>query len=408
MKRRHFLKQAALLGASGFVSVGAHGWAWRGTAQAAETTAPRLIVILLRGAADGLSIVVPYQESDYYDARPTIAMAKPGEKDGVLDLDGQFGLHPALQGLMPLWQDGNLAFIHASGSSVVSRSHFQAQDYLESGTPGDMGTADGWLNRLLAFLPNRTPTQALNMGRNLSLILKGPQSVASLEVRGSGIRPLPIDRPQFQTAFDQLYARDARLGPIYQEGRTAREVLTRELNAEMMEASRGAPAPARFENNARHLARLMVGDAATQVAFMELGQWDTHVNQRGILNRHLGALGNGLQALVQELGPVYQNTVIAVMSEFGRTIAENGNGGTDHGHGNVLWLLGGGIQGKQVYGEWPTLMPEAQHESRDLAVTTDFRDVLSVLLGQHFDLNSAALAQIFPNYQPQSTLSLFS
>ncbi len=404
MKRRYFLRQTALLGASGLISVGTHGLAWQGTAKASNS--PRLIVIFLRGGTDGLNIVVPYQEPAYYQSRPTIAIAKPGETEGALDLDGEFGIHPALKPLMAEWKAGHLAFVHASGSPDPSRSHFQAQDYMETGTPGSAYTADGWLNRLLAFLSNRTPTQAVNIGQTPSLILTGPEAVANVAVDRQGIRPLAIERPQIQTAFDQLYASNKRLGPVYQEGRDTRDILLRELNVESIAASRGAPTPERFATSARHVAQLMSSDAATQVAFLEVGGWDTHVNERPILNRHLESLGAGLEILVQELGQTYQNTAIVVMSEFGRTVAENGNGGTDHGHGNVLWLMGGGIRGRQIYGEWPGLDPAEQHQSRDLAITTDFRGILTSLLEPHFDLSADALAQVFPDYQPQRTLRL--
>ena len=413
MKRRHFLKYTSLFGTAGLSTLGSCGWAWRGAVQAAdhisnqtETTPPRLVVIFLRGAADGLNIVVPYQDPLYYKARPTIAIAKPGEPDGVIDLDGQFGLHPALDTLMPQWQSGHLAFIHASGSPVSSRSHFQAQDYWESGTPGDPSVADGWLNRLLAFLPSSSPTQAVNIGGNMPLILTGKQAVTSLALGAAGSRPLQIDRHQIQAAFDQLYSRGDRLSQMYQEGRIARDMLLGELNTDMMEASRGAPSPEKFVTTARYLAQLMAGDSATQVAFMELGEWDTHVNERRLLQRNLESLGTGLAAMVEELGDLYQKTVIVVMSEFGRTVSENGNGGTDHGHGNALWLMGGSIRGQQVYGDWPGLDVAAQHQSRDLAITTDFRDVLSSMLGQHFDLSPDHLAQIFPGYQTQQTLQL--
>jgi uncharacterized protein (DUF1501 family) len=418
MKRRHLLKQTALVGASGLMSVGAHGWAWRAAA-AAPVSTPRLIVIFLRGAADGLNIVVPYQELDYYEARPTLAIAPPGQPEGALDLDGQFGLHPALQPLMAEWTAGRLAFVHACGSPDASRSHFQAQDYMEAGTPEGAIASRGWLNRLLSQLETETDatansmasstvnsTRAVSIGDRMPLIFTGPEAVASLAVSGAGNRALAIDRPQIQTAFDRLYTGKTPLALAYQEGRSAREVLLRDINEEMMAASRGAPAPAQFATSARYLARLMAGDSATQVAFMELGDWDTHVNEGTILNRNLAALGTGLQTLIQELGPIYETTSIVVLSEFGRTVAENGNNGTDHGHGNVMWLLGGGIKGKQVYGEWPGLAPAALHESRDLAITTDFREVLTSLLQQQFGLGTEALAQVFPGYQAQGTIQL--
>ena len=214
------------------------------------------------------------------------------------------------------------------------------------------------------------------------------------------------DRREIEGGVDQLDGGNERLGETYQEGRAGRDGIMRELEAEGMEASRGAPTPERFTNTARSLARLMKGDTGTQVAFMELGGWDTHVNERGILKRQLIPLGNGLAALAKELGPLYQDTTIVVMSEFGRTIAENGNGGTDHGHGNAMWIMGGGVRGRKVYGEWPGLSEANQHDSRDLAITTDFRDVLSSVLGQQFGLNNRAIAQVFPGHSVTRSLQL--
>lgn len=407
LRRRAFLRRAILMGAAGLSAVGTHGWAWKSSAQVAATS-PRLIVILLRGAVDGLSVLVPYQEADYYAARPRIAIAKPGEKEGAIDLNGQFGLHPALEPLMAQWNAGNLAFVQATGLKDTSRSHFQAQDYLESGhaelnsSSGD----GGWLNRLVGVLPGGNSTQAVSISNSTPLILTGPQSVASMAFGRAGSREMQIDKPQIQAVFDRLYAQDERLSRIYQEGREARDVLLRSLNEERIAASKGAPAPDQFETSARYLADLMLGEAATQVAFMELGGWDSHVNQRGLLNRQLQPLGKGLAVLAEALGPVYENTAIVVMSEFGRKVAENGNGGTDHGYGNAMWLLGGAIEGKRLHGEWPGLAKSVLHESRDLAITTDARDVLRSLLAQHFSLDNRALSQVFPGHQQSKTLQL--
>lgn len=412
MKRRQFIRNLTLAaGASSSLSACVNGWTWRNQA-VAQTAAlnsvdtPRLIVIFLRGAADGLNIVVPYQESNYYALRPTLAIAKPGEEDGALDLDGQFGLHPALRSLMPEWEKGNLAFVHAAGSPVVERSHFQAQDYMETATPEDPNTTDGWLNRLLSVLPAGSSTQAVNIGRTSPLIFTGSESVASIAVSGSVSRPLPVDRPEVKTAFDRLYSGNSPLAQTYQEGRAARETLVRELSSENEAASRGAPSPGQFLTSARYVAQLMAGDAATQVAFMELGNWDTHINERPILQRHLGFLGDGLATLANELESVYEQTTIVVMSEFGRTVAENGSGGTDHGFGNAMWLLGGRMNGGKVYGEWPGLEESELHENRELAVTTDFRDVLISLLSRQFALNGRQIAQVFPGYQIQQRLEL--
>jgi len=407
MKRRRLLQTAALAGASSMATVGAHSWLWRG-GSAKAATVPRMIVVMLRGAADGLSIVVPYRENEYYQARPSIAIARPGEDEGALDLDGRFGLHPSLSALMPEWEAGNLAFVHASGSPHATRSHFQAQDYLETATPGETATQDGWLNRLLSVLPDGTPAQGVSMGSGsvLPLIFSGPESVSNVSVNAAGSPRVAREQQALQGAFDQLYARDDRLGEAYQEGQAARDVIMRELEQEGEQASRGAPTPERFTNTARSLARLMKGDTGTQVAFMELGGWDTHVNERGILKRQLTPLGNGLAALAKELGPLYQDTTIVVMSEFGRTIAENGNGGTDHGYGNAMWILGGGVRGRKVHGDWPGLSAAAQHDARDLAITTDFRDVLGSLLGQQFGLNDRAIAQVFPGHRMTRSLQL--
>ena len=403
LKRRDFLRRMALTGAAGLTAVGSHGWAWRSPAQAAVKS-PRLIVILLRGAADGLDIVVPYREPNYYALRPSIAIAKPGEVEGALDLNGQFGLHPALKPLMAQWTAGNLAFVQATGLKDATRSHFQAQDYLEAGAANLRG--GGWLNRLLGVLPEHTATKAVNVGSAMPLIFTGPQAVATMAFGPAGSREIQIDRPQIQVAFDRLYAQDERLSQVYKEGREARDVLLKSLSEERAAASQGAPAPDQFATSARYLAQLMSGDAATQVAFMQLGGWDSHVNQRGVLSRQLKPLGEGLAALAEALGPVYEDTVIVVTSEFGRTVAENGNGGSDHGYGNAMWLLGGAVKGQQLHGEWPGLAASALHESRDLAITTDARDVLMSLLGQHFSLDAQARSQVFPAYQPSKTLQL--
>ena len=406
MKRRAFLRRAALASAAGLAAISTHGCVWRSPVQAAPNS-PRLIVILLRGAADGLDIVVPYQDPNYYTARPRIAIAKPNEENGALDLDGQFGLHPSLAPLIAQWQAGNLAFVQATGLKDTSRSHFQAQDYLETGTAQLQENADsGWLNRLVSVLPAGNSTQATSISNAMPLIFTGPHPVSSMAFGKAGSSQMQIDRPRIQAAFDQLYAQDERLRQVYQAGRDARDVLLSSLDRERIEASKGAPSPAQFEVSARHLAEIMTGEAATQVAFIESGGWDSHINQRWLIQNQLRPLGNGLSILAEELGEVYNHTAIVVMSEFGRTVAENGNNGTDHGYGNTMWLLGGAIRGKQIYGEWPGLSEGALHESRDLPITTDSRDVLTSLLSQHFSLDSSALSKVFPGHQPTKTLQL--
>jgi uncharacterized protein (DUF1501 family) len=407
MNRRKFLQQLGLVSGATLVAIGTHGWAARSVTS--NSNPKRLIVVFLRGAVDGLNVVIPHWENAYYDSRSLIAIAPPNQANGALDLDGRFGLHPALNSLMPLWKQGSLAFVHACGSPDATRSHFDAQDYMESGTPGVKTTPDGWMNRLLSVVHSQSPIQAVNLGATMPRILTGRMSVASLPGGRDAQRPLPLDRPQMSEAFNQLYSGNDSMSKAYQEGRAARQQLMADLNQEMMAANKGAPSPTNFARDTQQLARLMVKDPSVQLAFMALGGWDTHINQGGAtgqLARNLKGLGEGLAALQQNLGNVYSDTAIVVMSEFGRTVRENGNGGTDHGHGNVMWLLGGGIKGGKVYGEWPGLAQEQLYEGRDLAVSTDFRDVIASVLSLHLQLDGAKISQVFPNYSPKQGLGV--
>ncbi len=402
MNRREFIRGAGLLSASTLVAVGTHGWLARTNAQTASPK--RLIVVFLRGAIDGLSVLVPYQDADYYSARPHIAIPQPGKEGGAFDLDGQFGLHPALSEVLPLWKQGSLALIPASGSPDASRSHFDAQDYMESGTPGVKTTQDGWMNRLLAAMSGHTPIQAVNVGATTPRILSGQMSVASIALGRSAANALPLDRPQVAAAFDKLYDRNDALGRTYREGRAARTALLQDLDAETKMANNGAPLPNGFASDARRLAQVMVRDPRVELAFMALGGWDTHVNQgssQGQLARNLSQLGKGLAALQTGLGRVYADTAIVVLSEFGRTVHENGNGGTDHGHGNVMWVMGGNVKGGKIYGKWDGLASDRLYEGRDVPITTDFRDVIGSVLDRHMGLDPTQLSQIFPNYKSQ-------
>jgi uncharacterized protein (DUF1501 family) len=403
MNRRQFLIQSSLFSTSSLVSIGTHGWAARSIA-ASNPNPQRLIVVFLRGAIDGLSVVIPYQEPTYYTDRPTIAIPQPGQPNGVLDLDGRFGLHPALATLLPLWQQKSLAFVHSTGFHDDTRSHFDAQDYLESGTPGIKTTRDGWLNRLLGVMSDKNPIQAVSVGATTPRILLGNRAVANLASGRSAGNRLQIDRPQIATAFDRLYGSNDALSQAYREGRVARTELLKDLAAETKMANNGATLPNGFPGDAQRLARLMARDSRIQVSFLAVGGWDTHINQgssQGQLARNLEQLGKGLVALQTGLGAAYQNTTIVVISEFGRTVKENGNGGTDHGHGNVMWLLGGGIRGGKVYGKWAGLEPAQRYQGRDLAVTTDFRDVLAMVLTRQLAVDQTQLQQVFPRYASQ-------
>jgi uncharacterized protein (DUF1501 family) len=395
VRRRDFLKGAT----TALLSLGPDAWA-----AAADGGPQRLIVILLRGAVDGLNVVIPYTEEAYYRERSSIAIAPPGKPDGALTLDRYFALHPALASLMPLWADRSLAFVHAAGSPDPTRSHFDAQLYLENGTPGESNTRDGWMNRLLLALPGpHGATDAIAVGPTVPRILTGKAAVATLPLGPKGAQPLPIDQPDIGAAFDRLYSRDDELGASYRESRAARAQLVAALTKEQQIADNGAPPPTGFPGQAARLALLIRHGAGIRLAAIGLGGWDTHVNQgnhKGQLAEHLRPLGEGLAALAQRSGEAWRDTVVVVLSEFGRTVRENGNGGTDHGHGNVIWLLGGPINGGRVYSDWPGLAPTQLYQHRDLAVTTDFRSVLAAILERHMRLTDRQLEAVLPGAPP--------
>jgi uncharacterized protein (DUF1501 family) len=373
MQRRDFLNSLAL-GAGLVLPLGANAWA----ATAAVPTRQKLVVVMLRGAVDGLNVVAPVGDPNYRVLRPTIGLEAAGVDGGALDLDGYFGLHPALAPLMPYWEQKQLAFVHASGSPDDTRSHFDAQDYMESATPGRKGTPDGWLNRLVANLPGAsTPSRLLSVGPIMPRAVSGPAAAMNLPNGAAATRADLLDRPNMASAFDALYAGHERFGRAYQDGRNAhREVMEASMKNEMNAADGGAPLPNGFPDDAARLATLMRNDARFQLAFVALGGWDTHANQgaaSGQLANRLAPLGQGLAVLAQRLGPMFEDTTIVVMSEFGRTARQNGNGGTDHGHGNAMWVLGGPVAGGKVHGDWKGVGDAALNEGRDLPVTTDFR-----------------------------------
>lgn len=399
MDRRAFLRHLMFASGGLLLSVGSRGWA----AQLADSAGngKRLVVVFLRGAVDGLNVVVPWADGRYYEARPTIAVPKPGQTGGVTDLDGYFGLHPSLAAMLPYWQGKTLAFVQASGSPDPSRSHFEAQAFMESGTPGVNTTPDGWMNRLLGALPGpRSPTEALNLGPTLPRILTGSNSVSSLPLGRNANHPIALDKPKVADAFSALYQGDTPLAKAFQQGQQARGELMSDLAKDMSDSYNGAPSVDGFSQDSGRLAELMTRDSSIRLAFLAVGGWDTHVGEgssSGQLARHLQSLGSGLATLAQGLGPTYDDTVILVMSEFGRTFRENGNAGTDHGHGNSMWLMGGRVKGGKVYGEWPGLGDDQLYQNRDLAVTTDFRQVISIVLTRHLGLSDTAMSRVFPD-----------
>ncbi|HEX8956632.1 MAG TPA: DUF1501 domain-containing protein [Burkholderiaceae bacterium] len=398
MKRRDFL-QTITAGAA-LLPFGRQAWA--APLSEGAPTKHKMIVVMLRGAVDGLSVVAPYADANYYRLRPSIAVPRPGQENGAIDLDGYFGLNPALAGLQPLWQSGKLAFVHASGSPDPTRSHFDAQDYLESGTPGRKATQDGWMNRMLGGLPGPvTPTRAIAIGPLMPRILSGHVAASNIASGAAGSKATVLDRPQIGDAFDKLYSGNDKYSKAYQQSQQTHQEVMISLDDEMEAANGGAPLPNGFPDDAARLAKLMRKDANIQLAFLAVGGWDTHANQgtvKGQLANRLNPLGLGLTSLAQQLGPMFDDTIIVVMSEFGRTAKQNGNNGTDHGHGNVMWVLGGKVNGGKVYGDWQGMEENRLHEGRDLPVTTDFRQVLAQIGERHLRLPDAKLAQVFPDF----------
>jgi uncharacterized protein (DUF1501 family) len=373
----------------------------------------RLIVVFMRGAVDGLNLVVPYNEANYYRLRPTLAIGKPRTADGALDLDGRFGLHPALAPLTPFWRQGSLAFVHAAGSPDPTRSHFDGQDNIESGTPGNKATADGWLNRLEDVLPateavRDAPTRAISVGALLPRIFQGHNKVATIASGATALRPTALDRPNVSKAFKALYSGDPAMGPMFANYLAARSDVVAaidHIDPETMAANNGAPPSYAFASDAARVGALMRQDSRVQLGFLAVSGWDTHANQgaaSGQLASLLSPFAQGMSALARSLGSAYADTTIVVLSEFGRTVAQNGNAGTDHGHGNVMWLMGGPIAGGKVHGEWPGLDDAALHEGRDLPVTTDCRTVLAEICERHLRLSDADLSDVFPDMPKQA------
>jgi uncharacterized protein (DUF1501 family) len=399
MQRRDLLRFGAAAGV--MLPLGKLAWAAR-----LDRPGPRLVVVFLRGAVDGLNVVIPYTDESYYAYRPTIAVARPGGDGGARDLDGRFGLHPALAGLMPLWQRRQLAFIHACGSPDPDRSHFEAQAYMETGTPGVPGTVSGWMNRLAGAMQLDRAADTVAFGATTPLIVRGPTAVATFPTGRAAARPQPLDRDPVRQAFGPLYRTDPRLGPVWREAEQTRAKLLGDLEKDMQASAQGAPDPKGFPADAERAARMMAADPSLRLVFFQLGGWDTHVNQgagSGQLAGHLKPLGDGLAALQAALGPAWDETVVLVVSEFGRTAHENGNRGTDHGHGNAHWLLGGRIGGGAVYADWRGLAEDALHQQRDLPVTTDFRNIITLIMLRHLGLSTTATARVLPGFTADFT-----
>lgn len=396
--RRLFLKSGALA----LVSLGFAPSFLARSVEAARARRKLLIAIFQRGAVDGLNMVVPYGEADYYRARPTIAVARPGGAEGAVNLDGFFGLHPRMAPLVPWWERGQLAVVHATGSHDTTRSHFDAQDYMESGTPGVKSTQDGWLNRYLqAEAESRTPLRAVALTRQMPRALQGPApALAMPDVAGFDVRGGLAARESFESAYTA--AADQVLNGTAREAFDALRTLDRQKGSGRYRPAAGAVYPrSPFGQALQEIAALAKADVGLEVAFAESTNWDHHANEggaTGLLATRLSDFASGLAALAHDLGPRLDDTVILTMSEFGRTVHENGSRGTDHGHGNAMLVLGGPVRGGRVYGTWPGLRPEQRFEGRDLAVTTDFRDVFAEVLVSHLGAAPATAGRVFPGF----------
>ena len=430
MQRRVFMKSGALA----LVTMGLNPTLLRrtifaqdlvsGAGSLGNTRGKVLICLFQRGAADALNVVVPFGEHAYYRMRPTIAVPRPtlATTDAAIDLDGFYGLHPSLAPFKSLWTQGLLAPVHAVGSPSNTRSHFDAQDYMESGTPDAKATRDGWLNRYLATKGtceecvrggngkseggNGTAKgdslfRAISMTQQTPRILMGPapsiamNSIAEFAIRADGPGAANVEAMYATGGSDVVHAAGSEM-------LEAMKIL-RAANPQQYQPKNGADYPrSPLGQRLREIAQLIKADVGVEIAFADVGGWDTHVNQGGAtgqLAQRLDDFAKSTYALVTDLGERMADVVILTMSEFGRTARQNGSGGTDHGHAGCLFVIGGGVKGGKVHGRWPGLEPEQLNEGRDLALTTDFRSVFGEVVRKH--LGASRLNAIFPGFEPK-------
>ena len=398
--RRVFLKSGgvAMLGMTALPT-----FLQRAVAATASPNKKKLVVLFQRGAMDGLNVVVPFGERNYYQMRPTIAVPEPKRGgDAAIDLDGFFGLHPSLQPLQPLFHAGQLAIVQAVGSPDPTRSHFDAQDFMESGTPGLKSTDDGWLNRSIQGLPEPKPApfRAVAFGPYLPRTLQGAAPAVALP----DLRQFKMNGPQqtIEGGFEAMYAQtvDQAMHGVGQETFEAIDSL-RKINPDQYQPANGADYPrSRFGQSLQEIAQLIKADVGLEVAFLDSGGWDHHVNEGGVqgqLSNLLRDLGQGVAAFHQDMGDGMGDTVFVSMSEFGRTAHENGNRGTDHGHANCMFIMGGPVKGGKVYTRWPGMNEGQLYQGRDLAVTTDFRSVLGEIISKHLGMRD--LNRVFPGFE---------
>ncbi|HEY1236231.1 MAG TPA: DUF1501 domain-containing protein [Candidatus Binatia bacterium] len=402
--RRSFLKSTGL----GFLAFGLPpSFLVRAAGAEQNARGKSLVVVFQRGGMDGLNVVIPFKDRAYYALRPTIAVKEPASgEERAIDLDGYFALHPALASLKPIYDKRQLAIVHAAGSPDNSRSHFDSQDYMELGTPGIKSTSEGWLNRYLSenHVAN-SPFRGVAVGPQMPRTLAGSAPALSL----SSIEEFRLRNLTLAPGLEKLYMNSA--DPLFRQGgKSLFEAMARLRTIESkIPPSTGAYSAGRLGNGLKQIARLIKAGVGLEVAFTEIEGWDTHVAEGGAtgqLANRLKELGEGLAAFYQDLGDRMNDVVLVTMSEFGRTARENGNRGTDHGHANVMFVLGGGVRGGKVYGRWPGLAPEVLYEGRDLDLTTDYRGVCGEILARH--LGQRDLNKIFPGFRAAGSIGLLA
>jgi uncharacterized protein (DUF1501 family) len=394
--RRSFLKSTGI----GFLALGGPpAFLLRAAGAQSNGRGKVLVVVFQRGGMDGLNAVIPFKDRAYYELRPSIAVEEPAAGEGrAFDLDGYFALHPALASLKSIYDKRHLAIVHAAGSPDNTRSHFDAQDYMEIGTPGIKSTPDGWLNRYLSEKrASESPFRGLAAGAQTPRALAGAAPVLTL----SSVEEFRPRNPVMARTLRKLYADSS--DPLFRKGAGSLfDALAqlRAVEAKIPPSSAAYPA-GRFGNGLKQIARLIKARVGVEIAFAEIEGWDTHVAQggaTGIMANRLKEFSDGLAAFYEDLGDRLDDVTVVTMSEFGRTARENGSRGTDHGHANVMFVLGGRVRGGKVYGRWPGLAPEVLYEGRDLDLTTDYRTVCSEILSRH--LGQRDLAKIFPAFRP--------
>ena len=365
-----------------------------------------LVCVYQRGAADGLNMVVPYADEEYYNNRPTIAVPKPGQVNGALDLDGFFGLNPNMSALMPIFNKGDLAMVHAVGSPDSSRSHFTAQDYMELGTPGINTTVDGWLNRYLGTLSGQGPTfQAVGFGQ-VQLALKGAEPAIGMNsIESFSLVTKEGQEDAVQQAIQGLFNQNLDIDDVSSGVLAAVEELGVSDPASIP-VENGAEYPdTSFGSDMQQLAQLIKAGIGLEVACIDIHGWDHHDQEVEAMTTKSADFANSLAAFYTDLGDAMANVSVVTMTEFGRRVQENASQGTDHGHGGSMFLMGGGVNGGQVITDWPGLASN-QLSDGDLAITTDFRTVLSDVLINR--LGARDLSNVFPGFNGPFDASIFS